>query len=618
MAISACVFGLRGSPFLVALIILVLRFAVQPCAGLAGGFTSGGRARVAQENRATATADVYYVTKTADKFASFSAWRRRAVDEFHYAEQARLERAIQQASRGEDKSLLEVTATFNEESRLEAQNAFNEMQNFVTTLKQSMGAVGSAASCQDLMCGTRAFCAESAAEGVRCRCEEGYEGNGFVCNPPTNPSPHTLIYSAPNQPPPQVADLDITMLPGNVVVVAYRDVNMLHRGFLMVGGAEVSRMRWGAPACFSGSSQAFGPALVGLDGVPGGLAIAYRDENRGGSGFLLGARVDQATLSLVNLSVAKPFARHLAQGTSLVAFPQSRVAVFFAEHVLGGVAGRLSGGAMYGAALLAQVPAGGAAEPQLLGKHRFEAGPVARIHATRVSPSSFVVAYRRGESAVDNNAAPRPMALAVAGHGATAALIDSAAPTRESAEASCILGQLRGSELVFEPQPVLLEPGATQIWARSVALVQENVISYTYHSGNEQLTKQAILSADPVTRRLTVLRQPEVIGRGFTPYVGTLSTALVQGDAAQPVLLQEEGPRLLTYYSHGSSGHVQARMCKVNGAGVPMACTDLDWPNQEVLSAAGAPVGDGRLLLVFTDVRGAPHYQLIGLLEDAL
>merc|ERR1719379_2397314 len=98
-----------------------------------------------------------------------------------------------------------------------------------------------------------------------------------------------------------------------------------------------------------------------------------------------------------------------------------------------------------------------------------------------------------------------------------------------------------------------IDPAQTQIWARSVAFVQENVIAYTYHSGNEQLTKQAFIFADPGTRKLSLMRQPEVLARGFTPFVGTVSTTLLPFGAEQPLLLQTNGPRLFSYYNKGNS-----------------------------------------------------------------
>merc|ERR1712050_548506 len=145
-----------------------------------------------------------------------------------------------------------------------------------------------------------------------------------------------------------------------------------------------------------------------------------------------------------------------------------------------------------------------------------------------LSPVSFVMAYRHGEE-------------------------DSGT---ELTEASCMVGKMVGPELMFSAHSLSLEPEQVNIWARSVAPIRDNTFSYTYHSGDEVVTKQAILQVDPTTLQVSVLQNPTVIGHGFTPYVGTVSTSSVfqgQQTPRQLQLLSEEGPRLLTYFSSGDS-----------------------------------------------------------------
>jgi hypothetical protein len=353
----------------------------------------------------------------------------------------------------------------------------------------------------------------------------------------------------------------------------------------MLGKAGPTKVTWTKPVLFSDRLQAFAPVLTELDSDKPRLAIAFRDQNQGGTGMLLSVEVGENETVLVGQP--KPFAQHQAQRMALVALPNSSVAVLFSEHVLSGPAAKLAGGAMYGSAILAHFPSS-SSSADILGKRRFAAGAVARLEATKLSSGSFAIAFRHG---VDTQ-------------------------REEHAEASCVFAQFRDGELIFGRNPVLLEPKHSQIWSRSVALVQENVIQYVYHSGTERQTKEAILRMDPTTNSVSVVQGPTVIAQGFTPAIGALSTALLSGEDAKPSFLQESGPRLFTFYNKGSSADVQGRICKVAGSGIPAACKEFDWINHEVLSMAGAPVGDGRLLFTYTDASGTPFYQLVGLLES--
>jgi hypothetical protein len=434
----------------------------------------------------------------------------------------------------------------------------------------------------------RAYCDASNQDlGPYCQCEAGYQGDGFVCQPPHKFTPMKLLRGRINEPGAQVADLDIATLSDNRVALVFRDTRKLHKGYLLLGKAGRSGMTWGQPMLFSGQAQAFGPTVTELESAGDlRLAIAFRDQNQGGTATLLGVSLGQN--GSVIIGTPKPFARHQAQRMAMVPLQNSSVAVLFSEHTLSGGAAKLAGGAMYGSALLARFQ-DSLSPPEVVGKRRFATGAVARITATKLSPKTFAVGFRRGADAKE-----------------------------EQAEASCVFAQLREGELIFGSQPALLEPKITQVWSRSIALVQENVLSYSYHSGTERLTKEAILRIDPVTESMTLLREPTVIGRGFTPYVGTVSTALLNSADGEPSFLQQEGPRLFTYYNKGNSNHVQARLCKATAGGIPAACQEVDWINHEILSIAGAPVGDGRLIFVYTDARGSPYYQLVGLLESGL
>mmetsp|Transcript_36111 Transcript_36111/g.90870 ORF Transcript_36111/g.90870 Transcript_36111/m.90870 type:complete len:582 (-) Transcript_36111:76-1821(-) len=530
--------------------------------------------------------DVYYLTGMADRFEGFAARSKPTVDSNHLTEQSRLQTAIMNAASAKDKMLLQSTAMMDEASRLEANAAYDEMLGFALQLKEASGAQGGAALCGSFMCGEHAVCEELASGNGHCRCQEGYQGDGFVCNPPTRFTEQPLLGTAMAKVPgSQVADLHITTLRGDQVALVYRDITKSHAGYLMLGQAGPLAMTWGSPVQFSDRAQAFSPVVVELqDGS--GLAIAFRDQNRDGTGILVGASLmaesSNETSRGVTLSPQRAFARHQAQGMALLPLEGSRVVLLFAEH--SGLGQQEVGNLAYGSAVVAKINSDSGLAPDIFGKHRFVTGPVARLSATSLSPSSFVVAYRRGES-------------------------DPAAPRTE---ASCTFVQVKGAELVFKTAPVSLEPDRSQIWARSVAPVAEDTFVYTYHSGNEKATKQAVLRVDPATQQVVLLRQPEVISKGFTPYVGSLSSASVHVAPQEPA---SGGPLVMTYFSDGDSTKAAARYCRFNSGGSPVGCRAVEWSSHELVSVSGTPMQDGRVVFAFTNAKGQPYYQMVGLEE---
>lgn len=530
--------------------------------------------------------DAYYISKMSDRFVAFMENKRVLMDQFGASEQDRLENAILSASRPEDKSLLERTAKVNEERRLEAQNAFNEMQNFATTLKQIIGAVGSASTCQDLTCGPQSYCSMDKALGARCLCKAGFEGNGFICQTPLQFTAMPILQNQVGQARNQFADLHVSTLQGNIVMAVYRDISKGHKGFAMLGHASDAQMKWHAPVLFSQQSQAYSPVLVQLmDGdqnTPGGggIAIAYRTTNRGGDAILLGGHVD-ATSGALTLGRSKAFARNQAQAMQMIPLSDSRVAVIFAEHLLQGHADQVLGGAMYGAALLAHVDSNGD-EPAIISKNRFATGPVARFSVVALSPTTFGVAYRQG----------------------------AAEEGSKMAEAACILGEALPGTIRFNSNAVLLEPDQAHIWARSLTLVGKDRMAYTYHSGDEKVTKQAILQADPSTHRLEVVHGPEVLGQGFNPVVHSVSNMQLD---SQSNLDPDRQSVLLTILGRDGSTPGEAHLCRISHGGIPSGCRTLALGARDLVSVSGAPVGDGRFVFTMTDAHGIPYYELVGL-----
>jgi len=553
--------------------------------------TSAGARRVLLQSEDAAT-DAYYVTRMGDRFLNLLAKHQTHVDQSGTAEQDRLETAILHAASPLDKALLETTARVNEENRLEAESALSEMRNFVTTLKQAMGAVGSASSCQDLTCGDHAYCTASSSLGAKCLCKDGYQGNGYICKTAMQFAAHPLMQMQQGQVPPRIADIHVSTLQGDTIVAVYRDISNSHKGYALLGHATPNSMHWKSPVLFSDNSKAFNPVIVQLqtaDNRKGGIAIAFRSANRGGDGVLLGGRIDPMT-GKVTIGSPKVFAQHQAQAMAMLPLSDSRVAVIFAEHILHGSADQPLGGAMYGASLLAQVHSDGAS-PEIIGKDRFASGPVARLSATLLSPSLLAIAYRLGGTESDT----------------------------EQAEAACIAGQVHRHRVVFNSPAVLLEPERANIWSRSLTRIGDNLLSYTYHSGNEKVTKQAILQADPKTHRLEVIQVPNVLATGFAPVVSSVALVPPNDLELQKTSLLEHGhqqtARLLTYIGHDGAKPAHVQLCGISSSRIPSGCKELAWAGQDPASMSGAAVSDGRFVFVFTDAGGNAFYQFAGLMD---
>lgn len=511
--------------------------------------------------------DVYYVVKLLDKFKNYAVKHQALSDVRHGQEMERLQEAMENSDDNEDKTLLEATATENEESKLETQNAFNEMLNFVNTLKNAMGAKGSAPSCEDLTCGEHAVCEDSVLEGAQCKCEDGYEGDGFLCKPPISFTAHPLIPFKTKGPAPQVGEIHITVFQKSRVAVVFRDISKGEKGYFMLGRAGVAKMAWNYPKLFSNETKAYGPTIVGLPN--GRIAIAWRDQDRGGMGYLMGGEINRKTQTcLLGKSIA--FARNQAHGYTMVVLPNSRVAVMYSERVLD-ADGKTK--AMHGSAVLAQIQKDGV--PEEMGKYRFAEGAVTRLMATRLSPDSFVVAYR-GEAQGD---------------------------TKE--EASVIWAQMKGSELMFDPHPISLAPEETEIWGRDVSLVAKDLFAYSYHAGGEQVTKQAIIKVDPGTHRMAIVDGPMPIDEAPTPYVQSVSLPFAP-----------RTPHTFTYYQKPGSGIARAKVCPITPQGKMRDCTDLNFVGYELSTVAAEPLGEGRLIFVFADTTGTPYYQFVGLFND--
>lgn len=550
-------------------VLLIIVSVVQPL--VQGSLLLRGVQNQGHNKKGKLEVDVYYVSKLLDKFKRFAVQGQAVSDYNHGKELEGIREAMLKVTDEDDKTLLEAGATENEESRLESTNAFNEMLNFVNTLKQAMGAKGSAPSCADLTCGEHAVCALTLDNGPECACEEGYEGDGFICRPPVHFTPHPLLdkFKKDSEGTRQVADIHMIVFQKTRVALVFRDISKGHQGFFMLGRAGIDEVGWNAPKIFSNGTKAYDPVIAGLPN--GRVAIAYRDKDRGGMGFLLGGEINPRT-NLMRLGTLTPFARNQAHEMAIVALPHTRVAVLYADRKVD-ANGKTT--AIHGAATLAQIRKGGL--PHVLGlPYRFAEGATTRIRATLLSPSSFVVAYR-GES-------------------------DEAKKT----EASVVWGEMKGSELFFDStKSIALDSDTTQIWGRDVSLVSANIFAYTYHCGGDQIVKQATIKVDPGTHAMTVVSGPIELAKGPMSWVQSVSLPYAP-----------RAPHTFSFYQNSGRGYSQAAICPVMSTGQMRDCVDLNWAGVQVQSVAAQPLGEGRLLFVFTDMSGTAYYQYVGLFDD--
>eukprot|EP00747_Dinoflagellata_sp_TGD_P033179 gnl/TRDRNA2_/TRDRNA2_136448_c2_seq1.p1 gnl/TRDRNA2_/TRDRNA2_136448_c2~~gnl/TRDRNA2_/TRDRNA2_136448_c2_seq1.p1 ORF type:complete len:319 (+),score=58.56 gnl/TRDRNA2_/TRDRNA2_136448_c2_seq1:1-957(+) len=277
------------------------------------------------------------------------------------------------------------------------------------------------------------------------------------------------------------------------------------------------------------------------------------------------------------INPAVPFAREQAHRMAIVPLSSSRISLLYAGHIVDAQTGKLKHA--FGGALLVQVKE--SAELQILGKYRFTAVPVARITATPISPTSFVIGYRG-----------LPLE-AVAG--------------QPSQELSLVWCKMEGDELYLQPQPVLLEPKVAEMWARDVALVGNNMFAYTYQAGGQKALKMTIVKLDPNTHAMTITADAVVIEKGSTDFLHSID--LPYGDQTS---------HTFTFFQHPLKASA-AKVCRISPEGTVKECNALNWASSPVSSAFAVRLWGGpspRILFVFSDKYGIPFYQYLGIPPD--
>jgi len=525
-------------------------------------------------------ADVYYGVESLDKLKTFTVQRQSLGERRHDDEQERLLAATELATLPSDRQSLELAAQFNEESRLEARYANEEMLKFYYTMKAGMGSQGGAPSCDYLTCGEHATCSMSTGIAV-CVCSPCFAGNGLLCRPaacqptkllvPVNLLGHTERASDA-----VVAEIHLTVFAQDYVAVVFREASAGDQGFLMLGHATEGTVRWGRLQNITGVGEpAFGPVIAAFP--TGRLLLAYRDADRGGDGYLMGGHAGtEAGNSVPHAVLRAParFARQQAHRMALVTLATSRAVCLYSDHSTT-ISKNVSTTHAFGAAMLLQVLNGGALA--MLGKYHFADVPVTRLAAVALRPNSFVVAYR--------------------------GLPVDSLPGSPSQELAAVWVQMREDELVVDTHPIALEPDKVEMTDRDVSQVSQHMFAYSYQSVSEKKTKVAIIRVDPVSHRMSVTGGPLTIANGYTKYVQSVSSPFAPAS-----------PHTLTYVQHSQGLGVQpnatAKSCRVSPAGRVTDCKEVGWAGNEASVGSAARLPDGQLLFVFADGAGAPFYQL--------
>lgn len=531
--------------------------------------------RRAASLRRRGAVDVYRVAGLLDEMKVAAESHQVSTLARYRSEMAMLRKAMWAAWSSADRAKLEATVQHLEESRMEAENADNEILTFYYSMKAALGGRGAAPNCQFLICGKDGECVEHPEGGAKCQCRRCYEGDGFTCSRTACPVdtsryPAALLPGGPGPPGKHqgARELDAVVFSPDRVALVFRAEGQEDRGFLVLGRVAGGSVEFGGWQGFSGEAKAFGPRVAALP--TGRLVLAFRDEDRGGAGYIVGGEVAGPKGLAARLGAPEVFAKYQSQRAVLVPLATSRVACLYADREIEVSEGKKTVHA-FGRSMLVQVLEHG--QMSLLGRYDFADMPVARLASTALTPTSFIVGYR--------------------GMPADAA---AGAPSREL---STVWVEMVGEELVVDAHPLFLEPGRAQMWARDLSLVSQNLVAYSYYSGSERATKTAVLRVDPESREISVASEPRVVGKGLVRYLHSLSVP--PSSTAAHSFMYSQRP--------GKNGVLQT--CQVAPSGAVGRCQNKVWADYETDSAAGGRLHDGKFLFLFTNKIGDPHYQLL-------
>lgn len=519
-----------------------------------------------------------FLVGTLRRFRKFALASERAAEARHEKEEKRLKSGAEQTKDEGVRFALGQSITSNQQSLAETERIYGNMVNFSDSMLSLLsGATSKGFSCEQLGCGAHASCTETMG-GAQCVCLEGYVGQGQDCRAPPEFLPHRLLGEVASGAATRAADLDVSIFELNKIAIVFRDVTAGNAGRILVGKVrEAGLADLATPELFTAASgKAFSPVVVGTPNRR--LAVAWRDEDRRGTCWLRAAALGTSNVrgAEMALSWGEPvnFCTNQAHKMSLLAFPDDRVVVMYADKAR---ATQHTPVESFGNSLVADITGAGAIAAR--GNYRFTDYPVARLEATKVTPTAFVLAARAG-LATDE--------------------FDPSVSTRQ--EAMAVYGELVDGDLAFNPNPVNIEPEGRQIWSRGVSLIAPNTVAYAYQDGASQEMKVAVVEINPVSHHMQVIHQPSLLRHGISsPYVSMLSVPYSPSE-----------PHSLTYYQGGGSSMVN--LCSWSTARKALeSCEDFMWLNQKLSSVSGVHLGGGKSFMVFTPDSGIPYYGVFGL-----
>lgn len=267
------------------------------------------------------------------------------------------------------------------------------------------------------------------------------------------------------------------------------------------------------------------------------------------------------------------FCQDQAHKMAVMSFDKDRIAVLFSDKVK---ATQHTPVESFGNSVLAEVDQNG--DARILGRFRFADSAVCRLEATKVTNTAFVLAARAAKATDD---------------------MDSSVSTKQ--EAMVLYGEVVDDDLVFDPNPLNLEPKKSQIWARGVSLVAPNTIAYAYQDGSDMNIQMAMAEIDPNSHRMKVVARHTVVPKGFSPYVSMLSVPYTPQD-----------PHTLVYYEGEHASMVNLCSWSVHEKKLDR-CEDFAWLAQKTTSVSGVHLGGGKSFMVFAPESGVPYYGVFGL-----
>jgi hypothetical protein len=528
-----------------------------------------------QAGAPTESESLKYMLRTLDKFRAFAQESLTGVQARHAAEQERLQAGIKQTQDQGTSLALSQSVNQNQQSLLEVSRVYGNMVNFASSMEKFLtSATSKGGGCEVTHCGPHSTCTATTL-GPQCVCKEGYVGTGKDCAAPPEFMPHHLLVEGGSRQT-QATDMNVATFGKNNVAVVFVDTSNGNAGRVVVGHVREAGMAiLSPPEPFTvATGQAYNPVIRGTDGNR--ILIAWRDQDKDGVAWLRAAGVGAAGIRGADqhLEWGEPvqLSRSQSHKMALVALPNDRMVVAYSDKV---TASAHAPDEIFGNSMLVELGTDGAITS--LGTFRFSDYPVCRLEVTKLTPKSFVIAARAGQATDE---------------------MDSSTTTNQ--EAIAMFGEMAGDDLVFDPNPVNLEPKGKQIWSRGVSLIAPNTLAYAYQRGESQEMMMAVLKFNSSTHRMQVVHPPVALRKGVSPYVSMLSVPYTSKD-----------PHTLVYYEGDQNSMVN--LCKWDPQRLALnQCEDFVWLQGKVKSVSGVHLQGGKSFMVFATPNGVPYYGVFG------